>query len=145
MNNKKHKASPKTTARVKELRDIRARYQRDKPDIDQLLAEGDQQSTVTLSALLIVHQLMHRLRQERVKQQWTLVQLAEYSGIETATLSRLEAGREANPTLDTLNRIALALGKELVCDTCDCVVPAPRGRPNAASRAKARPRKSRTA
>ena len=36
------------------------------------------------------------------------------TGIDKATLSRLETGKQTNPTVDTLVRYAAAVGKQLV-------------------------------
>ena len=49
----------------------------------------------------------------------SLTDLADRSGIALATLSRLEAGKNPNPTFETLSRIATALGLELKLDVVD--------------------------
>jgi transcriptional regulator with XRE-family HTH domain len=49
----------------------------------------------------------------------TLAQLADKTGIDQAALSRLENGKNANPTFDTILRIAGALGKTFVCHLQD--------------------------
>lgn len=54
------------------------------------------------------------LQAERQKQGVTLAQLAERSGIDKARLSRLENDPFPNVTIDTLERLAAALGKDLV-------------------------------
>jgi transcriptional regulator with XRE-family HTH domain len=45
----------------------------------------------------------------------TLAALSDRSGIDQGALSKLETGSHGNPTLETLYRVALALGKVIVC------------------------------
>ena len=93
----------------------RERYQREKPTPEELLAEGGHKEFVSLGQLLFLHQVMGSLKQERERQGLTLVQLSNRAGIDQAALSRLETGHNGNPTLETLYRIASALGKAIVC------------------------------
>jgi DNA-binding Xre family transcriptional regulator len=109
---RKAKRTPEETAR---LRADRERYQREKPGPEQLLAEGGHQEFVLLGELIALHKVMASLKKERENQGLTLAALSERAGIDQAALSRLETGSHANPTLDTLYRVALALGKEIVC------------------------------
>ncbi len=50
----------------------------------------------------------------RQEQGLSLQQLSDLTGISRPALSRLESGDNKNPTLNTLLRIAKALGKEIV-------------------------------
>lgn len=75
----------------------------DSADPADALADGD---TVGPSPS---QRLARRLRHLRTQQQISLHQLARRSGVSTATLSGLEAGR-GNPTLATLLALAPALG-----------------------------------
>ena len=107
---RKSTRTPEETAR---LRADRERYQREKPTPEQLLAEGGHDHFVPMGELLQIHQLAFQLKQERERQQLTLADLASRTGIDQGALSRLENGRNANPTLDTLRRVAAALGKAI--------------------------------
>jgi ribosome-binding protein aMBF1 (putative translation factor) len=109
---RRSKRTPQETAR---LRAERERYQREKPSPEQLLAEGGHAQFVPLGELIALHKVMASLKRERENQGLTLAVLSERAGIDQAALSRLETGSHANPTLDTLYRIASALGKEIVC------------------------------
>jgi DNA-binding Xre family transcriptional regulator len=109
---RKAKRTPEETAR---LRAERERYQRDKSSPEQLLAEGGHPDFVPLGELIGLHKVMASLKKERENQGLTLAMLSERTGIDQAALSRLETGSHGNPTLDTLYRIASALGKEIVC------------------------------
>ena len=109
---RKQRRIPKETAT---LRADRERYQREKPPPQQLLAEGGHKEFVPLGELLVIHQLMDALMKERQRQGLTLAALSQRSGIDQAAISKLENGSNANPTLSTLYRIALALGKVITC------------------------------
>ena len=70
----------------------------------------------TLSALA-------SLRTERERQGLSLADMAERTGLDRATLSKLETGKLANPTLATLRRYAQALGKRLCWAMEDLAAP----------------------
>lgn len=59
------------------------------------------------------------LRQHREQAGLSLGDVAERSGIDKASLSRLENGWYPNPTINTLVRYARAIGKRLVLDLED--------------------------
>jgi DNA-binding Xre family transcriptional regulator len=92
----------------------RERFQREKPSLEEVLAETGQTEAVPLGEYLQAQELLAGLRQERARQKVTLAELAERTGCDPAVLSRLFTGRQANTTLATLARIANALGKEVV-------------------------------
>src|SRR5437899_2297814 len=103
--------TPEETAR---LRADRERYQREKPTVEQLLAEGGHADTMPLGEFLTLQELMFQLRRERERQQLTLAEMEARTGIDQAALSRLETGKQVNTTFETVGRILHALGKELV-------------------------------
>ena len=107
----KIKRTPEEAAR---LRADRERYQRERPTPEQLLAEGGHNEFIKLGELLLLHQAVGWLKQERERQNLTLAEMSRRTGIDQAALSRLETGKNSNPTLDTLNRVAAALGK-VIC------------------------------
>lgn len=59
------------------------------------------------------------LRLERQRQGLSLTDLSERTGIDRATISKLETGKVANPTLATLRTYANALGKRLAWRLAD--------------------------
>jgi|SRR5579884_2980146 len=111
-----HKAerTPEETAR---LRADRERYQRAKLTPEQLLAQGGHANFVPLAELLQLHQVAFALKRARQRQKVTLAELERRTGIDQGALSKLENGKNTNPTLDTLYRVALAPGKVIYC-TC---------------------------
>jgi hypothetical protein len=120
-----HRKANRTPEETARLRADRERYQREKPSPEQLLAEGGHEEFVPLGGLIALHKVMAALKKERENQGLTLAVLSERAGIDQAALSRLETGSHGNPTLDTLYRIALALGKEIVCVLHDAPAKAP--------------------
>src|SRR5438067_2141958 len=89
---------------------VRQKYQRDKPGPDQLAASGEYEGPVQAGAYWEVRRVMAELKAERERQGLTLAQLAKRSGIDKGAISKLETGRQVNPTVDTLSRIAAGLG-----------------------------------
>lgn len=59
------------------------------------------------------------LRLERERQGLSLTDLSERTGIDRATISKLETGKVTNPTLATLRTYANALGKRLAWTLAD--------------------------
>src|SRR5215471_17820284 len=104
----------RTPDELADLRAVRERFQRDKPTLEEVLASTGQTEAIPLGEYLRAQELLYALRQERDRQKVTLVQLAKKTGYDPAVLSRLLTGRQANPTLATVGRIANALGKEVV-------------------------------
>ncbi len=60
-----------------------------------------------------LQQALQALQAARERRGLSLADMSRRSGIDRARLSRLESDGHANPTLDTLGRIARALGGEL--------------------------------
>jgi transcriptional regulator with XRE-family HTH domain len=108
-----HRKSTRTPEEKAKLRADRKRYQRERPTPEQLLAEGGHQNFVPLGGLLLLHQFVALARAKRLRQGLSLAELSELCGIDEAALSRLETGKNSNPTLDTLTRIAAALGNQI--------------------------------
>jgi DNA-binding Xre family transcriptional regulator len=113
----------RTPEEVARLRALRERYQRERPTPEQLLAEGGHDHFIPLGELLLLHQVVFSLKKERERQGMSLAELERRTGIDQATLSKLENGKNANPTLGTLQRVAAALGKQIQCRLCDAPPP----------------------
>jgi len=84
-------------------------------------------------AVLAAHDHLQHARQalkaKRQERGVSLAELQRLSGIDRARLSRLESDPTANPTIETLDRIAHALGVELRISVIDAHAPADLGRP----------------
>jgi len=107
---KKTKRTRKDAARIKALRE---KYQSERATVEQLLASGDYSEPMPLGAYLKIKALMHRLKESREQAGLSLADMADRTGMDRAALSRLENGRQPNPTLATVTRYALALGKQI--------------------------------
>jgi hypothetical protein len=101
--------------RVK-YRRLREQLDREKPEILELARRFKREQDAANSDLLEACQL---LKNERERQGLSLSDIEERTGITRSALSRLENGLSNNPTVATLNRYALALGKHLVISLAD--------------------------
>ena len=72
-----------------------------------------------------LHDLLKQLKAARDAKGLSLANLTELTGMDRSALSKLETGRRANPTVETLVRYAEAVGKRLVVSLTD---PGPTGR-----------------
>lgn len=112
----KTERSPEDAARLRELRE---RYQREKPSIADLEAQGAQ--FTTLGEVVLLRCLADDLRQERERQGLTREQLAERLNMSSETLGGIEARAVGQLTLGVLARIAHALGKQIACSLVEKV------------------------
>ena len=60
-----------------------------------------------------LREIVSVLKEERLRLGLTLTEVAQRAGIDKANLSRMENDQAANPTLETLQRYAEALGREV--------------------------------
>src|SRR5437016_4314457 len=103
----------RTAAEQARIDAIRQKYQGEKPGPDQVAASDDYEGPMQAGTYWEVRRVMARFKAERERQGLTLAQLAERAGLDKGAISKLETGRQVNPTLDTLSRIAAGLGIRL--------------------------------
>jgi DNA-binding XRE family transcriptional regulator len=84
------------------------------PSQEDLEASGNYEGPIKAGAYFAVKRLIHELKKSRQAAGLTLAAVAKQTGMDQATLSRLENGRQPNPTVDTLWRYASAVGRQLV-------------------------------
>ena len=84
------------------------------PTQEDLEASGDYEGPLKSGAYFAVKGLIHELKKAREAAGLTLTAVSKRTGMDQATLSRLENGRQPNPTIDTLWRYAQAVGRQLV-------------------------------
>jgi hypothetical protein len=113
---KKVERSPEELARLRELRE---RYQHEKPSIAKLEAAGAEFST--LGEVLLLRRLADELRQERERQEIPRERLAERLHLTSEALAEIEAGTVGKLSLGMLFRVAHALGKEIACSLVERV------------------------
>jgi DNA-binding Xre family transcriptional regulator len=108
----------RSAAEKARLREIRERFQREKPTLQELAAEPGG-CVLPLGVYLDLHEIVFRLKQERQRLKLSLAEVSAKAGIDKAALSRLENGKAGNPTVETLSCVARALGKRVVCSLED--------------------------
>jgi len=96
----------------------RQRHTKAREQIAQELPELKQRARAKLALLkqegTPLRQVLAALRTERERQGLSLADINQRTGIDRAALSRLENNEDANPTLNTLERYADAVGKQMV-------------------------------
>jgi DNA-binding Xre family transcriptional regulator len=106
---RKIERTPEERAR---LRATREKFQRERPSLDSLIESGAYE-VMSQGDYFDLMQAFAELRKVRESKSLSLTEIAERSGIDKAALSRLETGRNVNPTLRTLESIARAIGVRL--------------------------------
>jgi len=95
------------------FRAIREQAEVDRPGPDELIDRGDAEEFVSQGAFMELLAWVDAIRRERERKGLSLTDVAERSGLTRAMVSKLENGRNPNPTLDTLARYSLAMDMEL--------------------------------
>jgi DNA-binding XRE family transcriptional regulator len=112
--NAKPSAIPKWTAADRAWHKAIREEFKDCPTQEELQASGAYEGPIKSGAYFAVKIVLHELKQAREAAGLTLAALSKRTGMDQATLGRLENGRQPNPTVDTLWRYAHALGRRLV-------------------------------
>jgi DNA-binding XRE family transcriptional regulator len=89
------------------------------PTQEELEASGDYDGPIKGGAYFAVRILIQELKKAREAAGLTLAEVSKRAGIDQATLSRLENGRQPNPTVDTLWRYSRAVGRRFVMTHSD--------------------------
>jgi DNA-binding XRE family transcriptional regulator len=108
-----NKKSPAERARETALRD---RLQAEKPSLADLFRTGEcnPDDVMSMGMYFDIQASLQALKRERQRRGLTIADVAERSGLDRAVISRLENGKQSNPTVATLMRYAAALGKRIV-------------------------------
>jgi DNA-binding XRE family transcriptional regulator len=114
MNGKRiHRKIERTPEQQRELDEVRKRFQRERPGLDELLASGDATEVVSQGEYLDLRAMLVTLKRHRESQGLSLADVAQRCGVDRAAISRLENGVYVNPTVDTLYRYAQAVGADI--------------------------------
>jgi len=113
--------SGRSAAKIKREREIRERFQRDRPSLESLTSNGEFSPPVKQSEYLILMEFAARMKQVREQKQLSLTDVASRSGIDKSAISRLENGLTENPTIGTLSKVARSLGKRIRIELDDDV------------------------
>jgi DNA-binding XRE family transcriptional regulator len=80
---------------------------------DDMIDSGEIDEPVPHGQFIGLTGLVHDLKERRTRLKLSLTDVADRSGLTRAAVSRLENGWNANPTLETLYRYALALNANI--------------------------------
>ena len=110
------RANPKTPAERRREKALRDTLQKEKPSLEDLIRAGecDPDAVMTMGMYFDVQQALQSLKQERRQSGLSIGEVAKRSGLDRAVVSRLENGKQDNPTVATLMRYAAALGKRFL-------------------------------
>jgi predicted transcriptional regulator len=108
-----HRKIERTPDQQRRLEEIRERFQRERPGLEDLLASGDAAEVVPQGEYLELRAMLGALKRHRERQGLSLTDVANRSGMDRAAISRLENGVYLNPTVDTLHRYAQAVGADI--------------------------------
>jgi transcriptional regulator with XRE-family HTH domain len=127
------RAEINTPERRAEEEAIHAYYQKDRPSLEELIRRGevDPERLSTMGGLMELFHALSALKRLREAKRLTAAEVARRARIDPAAMSRLESGKSANPTFETLARYASAIGADLEIRVRD------RDSPKAVSEAKA--------
>jgi transcriptional regulator with XRE-family HTH domain len=103
----------RTAAQKARENETRRLFQDWKPGPEELLASGKWEGPVLVEGAEEFWKVIRQARACRERQGLTLKHVSERCGIDVATLSKLENGRQANPTLFTMLLYVGALGQRL--------------------------------
>jgi DNA-binding XRE family transcriptional regulator len=108
-----HRRIERTPEQQRQLQEVRERFQRERPGLDELQASGDAAEVVPQGEYLELLAMLGTLKKHRERQGLSLTDVAKRSGMDRAAISRLENGVYLNPTVDTLHRYAQAVGADI--------------------------------
>jgi len=86
---------------------------------ESIVARGREIKRLHENARASLREAFRLLKQERETQGVTLQELESRTGIRISAISRLENDPTSNPTVQTLQRIATALGKQITVQLSD--------------------------
>jgi DNA-binding Xre family transcriptional regulator len=106
---RRRRLTPEEAAKYKAIR------QQVAEELPELVARHHER----MATLDPLNELLAQLKAARVAKGLSLTDLTELTGMDRSALSKLETGRRANPTVETLVRYAEAVGKRLVVSLAD--------------------------
>jgi ribosome-binding protein aMBF1 (putative translation factor) len=110
------RANPQTAEERARERALRDQLQKDKPSLEALVRAGEchPDAVMTMGMYFDVQKALQALKRQREERGLSISDVAERSGLDRAVVSRLENGKQDNPTVATLMRYAAALGKRFL-------------------------------
>jgi ribosome-binding protein aMBF1 (putative translation factor) len=110
------RANRKTAEERARERALRDKLQKERPSLEDLVRAGacDPDAVMTMGMYFDVQRALQALKREREQCGLSIADVAERSGLDRAVVSRLENGKQDNPTVATLMRYAAAVGKRFL-------------------------------
>jgi ribosome-binding protein aMBF1 (putative translation factor) len=110
------RASQKTSEERVREQALREKLQKERPSLEHLIRNGecDPDNVMTMGMYFDVQKALQALKRERERSGVSISDVAEHSGLDRAVVSRLENGKQDNPTVATLMRYAAAIGKRFL-------------------------------
>lgn len=110
------RANRKTHAERTRERTLREKLQSEKPTLEDLICDGECEpdAIMTMGMYFDLQKALQALKQERKQRGLTINEVARRSALDRAVVSRLENGKQENPTVATLMRYAAAVGKRFL-------------------------------
>jgi hypothetical protein len=110
------RANRKTAEERAREQALRDKLQKERPSLDDLVRAGEclPDAVMTMGMYFDVQRALQALKRERERNKLSIGDVAVRSGLDRAVVSRLENGKQDNPTVATLMRYAAALGKRFV-------------------------------
>jgi DNA-binding XRE family transcriptional regulator len=110
------RASRKTAEERAREQTLREKLQKEKPSLEDLVRTGecDPDAVMTMGMYFDVQKALQALKRERERCGLSIADVAKRSGLDRAVVSRLENGKQDNPTVATLMRYAAAVGKRFL-------------------------------
>jgi DNA-binding XRE family transcriptional regulator len=120
---------------------LREKLQREKPSLGDLVRSGecDPDTVMTMGMYFDVQRALLALKGERKRCGLSIGDVAKQSGLDRAVVSRLENGKQDNPTVATLMRYAAAVGKRFLWSYEDLADKVARGNGKPRRRRASRP------
>jgi len=110
------RANEQSAAERAREKSIRDELQKTKPSLQDLIdsRECDPEAVLTMGMYFDVQQALQALKRDRERAGLSITDVAARSGLDRAVVSRLENGKQENPTVATLVRYAAAVGKRFL-------------------------------
>src|ERR1700726_4503664 len=110
------RANPKTAEERAREGALRQKLQKERPSLEDLVRTGacDPDAVMTMGMYFDVQKALQALKRERQRCGLSIGAVADRSGLDRAVISRLENGKQDNPTVATLMRYAAAVGKRFL-------------------------------
>ena len=109
-NDNRFRPIPRTADEQAAADEETARLDRETPGYDELVEQGYFSDPTSLGDYLDFAVFMASARKERETRGLSIVEVADRMGVDHATVSRLESGKQANPTVNTVMRYVEAIG-----------------------------------